>query len=344
MDLDDEDSEDVPQDAALRQALRDKTKQLKRMGILLEALAPLPGVNAERLLKVIECGTGDVRDQKIVQLARKARNLSVLLHRERAEKRPVVVQKPVEEPPAPPPKLCRSKEHQYAKLAADLRAQLERVRDEKQVLKRALAKEVGDDADTKMNDAGWRGRAQQIVMLRARVQELEGNARGVDAHAQRELHDMERDRQLAVEDLTARHAQATTQLRDAKRKIDANKARIDSLVADCTRHKDHVRVLLDKTQADNELIDALRDELNRLRAHLKTTGTGLTTKVVATTRGGADSRDDHQLTDRLRRDVARLHLVVERKNAEIDDLRRRTAARSRRDDDDESPRPPPPRG
>lgn len=330
---------DGPEDAALRQALRDKTKQLKRMGILLEALAPLPGVSAEKLLKIIEGGTGDVRDQKIVQLARKARNLSVLLHRERAEKRPVVVTKPVEEPPAPPPKLCRSKEHQYAKLAADLRAQLERTRDEKQTLKRALAKEVGDDAETKMNDAGWRGRAQQIVMLRARVQELEGHARGVDAHAQRELHDMERDRQLAVEDLTARHAQATTQLRDAKRKIDASKARIDSLVGDCTRHKDHVRVLLDKTQADNELIDALRDELDRLRAQLKaTTGAGLTTKVVGAT------RDDHQLTDRLRRDVARLQLVVERKNAEIDDLRRRTVARSRHDDDDESPRPPPPRG
>lgn len=308
----------LEQNAMLTAALRQKTDQLKRMGIMLEALAPLPGVNAERLLNTLDdAAKGDCRDQKILQLAKKVRGLTLALQREKDKR--VVVEKEVvkapDNPPLPPPH--REKEfQQLGKLIAELRVQLTRFRDENLSLRKALVKEVGDDKD-RVLDEGWRGRAQQIVVLKSRIADLEKTKN--TSRAKDDLVAMDNERKRFVEELTTQHAQLTADLKDAKRKLDGFKARTDSLTAECNKGKEHVKLLLEKTDGDNDLIDALRTEIRGLQDDLRLANqheAGFA-KRLHPDRLGQIQVD---LT-KLRRDNARLELLLERKNLEINTLR-----------------------
>lgn len=351
-------SEPSARSAALAKALKQKTEQLKRMGIMLEAMSPLPGVSAERLLNAIDnVGPVDARDQKIVQLARKCRNLSVALQREREESRrmheqvsamkadsealPKEQSNESQKKQTDGDKRPSRREQHLAKQVAELRLQLQHARDDTVALRRALAKEVGDDFDEKLQDDGWRGRAQQIIMLKARIKKLENElADGairqrtqarcdVDEQAQRDLREMERERQRAVEQLTERHAGLQAELHEARKKIDAGRARAESLLSDLSRNKEHVRLLLDKTQSDNELIDALRSQVTQLQAKLR---------EARTHRGeNFGLRDGHVEVDlaRLRRENAHLQLLLEKRNNELAQFAAVASTRV-----DQSPSPP----
>ena len=73
-------TEMAQQNTVLRQELDERRQQVRKLGVMLEALAPAPGLDAERLLDVLE-GTdvehADPRDVKIVSLAKKSRNLAL---------------------------------------------------------------------------------------------------------------------------------------------------------------------------------------------------------------------------------------------------------------------------
>ena len=72
---------DVPEE------LRQKRQQVKNYQVMLEALAPVPGVNPETIYAGINGAEVDVRDAKIIQLAKKARNYTVALASEREKNR-----------------------------------------------------------------------------------------------------------------------------------------------------------------------------------------------------------------------------------------------------------------
>ncbi|KAJ1448243.1 hypothetical protein M885DRAFT_539828 [Pelagophyceae sp. CCMP2097] len=348
--------------AALRAALQVKTSQLQKMGVLLEACEPVPGVHPDKLLAAYGGADGalvDMRDAKIVQLARKSRGLALALQRERDESQrsaaraaqlgrdKAALEEELEArrglgearrgtapaPAAAPPddaaeKRPSRRETQLHKAAAELRAQLAKSRDDVASLRRALHKEVGDDADRdRCLDDGWRGRAQQIIKLRARVHELEdGRAnspnrnaprrRDVDAQAREGLRDMEADRQRAVEELTEQHAQLITDVKDARRKAEAAKARAESLGSECARGRDNVKTLLSKTDADDELIDALRSEVRTLRE--KCRDAAMRTDAQA---GDVVGRTQRALNEvelsRLRRENSKLELQLERAKQEL---------------------------
>ena len=62
----------------LEQEVGNRREQVRKLGVMLEALAPVPGVDAERLLNVMEgqdVEQADPRDIKIVYLAKKGRGL-----------------------------------------------------------------------------------------------------------------------------------------------------------------------------------------------------------------------------------------------------------------------------
>jgi hypothetical protein len=61
----------------LRSELDERKTQVRKLGVMLEALEPAPGLDAEKLLDCLEGSDGpmDPRDVKIVQLAKKSRNL-----------------------------------------------------------------------------------------------------------------------------------------------------------------------------------------------------------------------------------------------------------------------------
>ena len=61
--------------------LDERKSQVQKLGVMLEALEPVPGVDAERLLEVIEGAPTEIdhdpRDMKIVHLSKKTRQLTV---------------------------------------------------------------------------------------------------------------------------------------------------------------------------------------------------------------------------------------------------------------------------
>jgi len=71
----------------LKMELDQKKSQVKKLGIMLHALEPIPGVDAEKLLNVVdERGEQlhhDMKDVKIVQMAKKIRQLTFELNKER---------------------------------------------------------------------------------------------------------------------------------------------------------------------------------------------------------------------------------------------------------------------
>ncbi|CAM9326977.1 unnamed protein product [Ectocarpus sp. 8 AP-2014] len=107
-----------------------------------------------------------------------------------------------------------------------LRNKLHEAQEEVKKTYRALSKEVGGTSlglGRALNDTGgWKGRAQQIVMLKATVKQLQTQLRNgrdsgqsaetrskqgrkdVDSQAQEEIHYMERHRGHAIEQLEAR--------------------------------------------------------------------------------------------------------------------------------------------
>lgn len=379
-----------PRDAAAE--LRAQRAQIHKMGVLLEALAPIPGVEPRVLLEAMDDPNhGDLRDQKIVAMARKTRNATVAIERERnnvkrlAEKvaqlerdkamlvdelaeraereaahMPFSVEKRKEReaaaareaaakrnPDASPradgtPSKPTRREQQLAKQCAEMRRKFEAARSETQQLARALAKEVGDEsvaAGPALED-GWRGRAQQIVILKNKVRALEdGRAdarpkpprRGVDADARHEISCMEKERTRAVEELTQAHHDTTVKLAEVSATLKASKARNDSQAQECAKNRDHIKSLLEKTDGDDALVEALRAETSALNEKLR----DVQQRHAAEARdaAAADSRTRRPDPDvqRLKRENARLqeqvdrqHVIIRKFRAADDD--RRTAA------------------
>ena len=73
----------------LYQTIAKKNREIEKYATLLESIEPVPGINPENLLKLIESGqhatdiTTDYRDVKIVSLAKKCRALNMSLMKER---------------------------------------------------------------------------------------------------------------------------------------------------------------------------------------------------------------------------------------------------------------------
>ena len=68
-------------------ALDEKNRELEKMSILIETIQPIPGMDPEKYLHLVsgDEDAPDFRDAKIVSLAKKCRNLTDNLRRERTE-------------------------------------------------------------------------------------------------------------------------------------------------------------------------------------------------------------------------------------------------------------------
>ena len=219
--------------SALVAELDEKTQEIERLEELLLAVEPIPGLEPERLLDLMQEGElvdKDPRDMKIVELAKKARALNVSLQKERQKVGRLKAALAEAQGPsgsagagAGSPKgkakaasdgaeaaggeeeLIANMEVKIRNLkdklkAARSRAENARMRYEKteaelKIAHRALQREVGDAVPLERvlseaagrgdggaspgagKKSGWRGRAQKIVMLKARVTELEERLR-----------------------------------------------------------------------------------------------------------------------------------------------------------------------
>ncbi|ETW08912.1 hypothetical protein, variant [Aphanomyces invadans] len=287
--------------------IKDYKHQVTELQLMLEAMEPIPGLDVNSLRDVLqgaEVVDHDIRDVKIVHQAKKLRQAKIALNKEKvkgagASGRIAELEKQLHdaeenyhksqrlvhklqlgEKPEPKPEATTNTVP--LKKFEDLRVKYEAATIELKKTQRALQREVGDDvplADVLDGEGGKRGRAQQIVMLKAKVKKLEKELQsrsepdtGVDAKAEVELLALKVDKQKlldqAVADLDA-FKDANDKL---SRKYDAQKARLHTLEKDATKNKAKISVLLDKSKNDDSLIDALQNEMDGLRRQVTSSG------------------------------------------------------------------------
>ena len=304
---------------ALIRRLAMKDNEIERLCILLETVEPIPGICVESMRKHIENTAdaddcADFRDSKIVALAKKNRNLTVLLNKERAsaDSRGLHNQQLIDRV-----KQLESKDSGHSKrdgssadsqndllaarrelLAAnksveDLRRKLFQSTEENKKLSRALQNELGESATVDQAVEGtWRGRAQQIIMLKSKIKKLSsavddnvssatmstagtvsrGKRSDVDTMAQEELAEMSLERKHAIESIFEEKEALLKGNQQLEERVQAHRARIKNLEADASRQKQQIKLVLDVKEGDDELIDALQQEIQRFKVHAKTNG------------------------------------------------------------------------
>lgn len=355
------------ENAGLLSQLDAKNAEIDRLEDLLAAVEPVPGMEPERYLDVMQ-GTEvvdqDPRDTKIIALAKTKRTLNVQLQKEQARVRALEAEVGRLQEIADGhvyPKKMKSKEKAEAKEAAadaaemaekvkaaesrsrqmsqqvmQMRIKLDQQTKELKATQAALQREVGSKVDiAKVIEEGsdWRGRAQKIVMMKAKIRDLQeklrehgledrgfgatGASRGsgatsVDAQAKADLRAMETERARAIEELTEGFASAQREAAEHKRKAEAARARVRTLEMEQKKVKAHLKTMLAKATTDDEFVDALRQEVAQLRrqnssltGELNSTRSELE-RTVSTGLASLDGADDpaflrSQSEDRQRR-------------------------------------------
>lgn len=291
----------------LAERLADKAHEVEQLCVLLEAVAPVPGVDPEKYLRVLEGGEAeaDYRDAKVLELAKRCRRMQVQANKSRANeaqsesriaeliaansqlKREVdaLHAAGVSAPEGPSEsdqrELLRRELITAHRQTDDLRKKLFASQEETKRMQRVLLKEVGEGAGEQASEEGWKGRAQQIVMLRAKVKRLEAEAADpslaqsvgkpsrrrsdVDSKAEQELTGMHEERQRMLDSLVRDKSQLADELERTRDRLEGSKARMQSLTSEVARLKESLRVLIDKTESDDQLIEALREEMSLVR-------------------------------------------------------------------------------
>ncbi|KAI9359210.1 hypothetical protein DFJ73DRAFT_817354 [Zopfochytrium polystomum] len=245
---------------------------------------------------------GDRKEKKIIELSKQIRKLNVALERERAavsrmasrikdleaSQAESTRQEPVpsDEKPAET-KLLKERVAQLVRKVEEERIQSQSLRSELRHAQKCLVAEVGDEvaASKALNmPSGWKGRAQQIAMLKEKIRELSSVQQQCchkcsEADPQNPLSDGSPDKEpdkarasLKKIELLRRQEfeKATQELQvlhsansDMRKKNEASTARIKYLEKQMIDLKSKLELLLDKSGKDAALIKALQDELDK---------------------------------------------------------------------------------
>jgi hypothetical protein len=277
--------------------------------------------------------TADVRESKIVEIAKKNRTLTLALEREKAEKGRLQTQlkaaqaggnqdsgKPKTESQveaacrevvaeaAEAAEAAQKEAAEWREKAKEAVSRAERdggryanVKAENDRMRAIIKREVGEAAadfnrleDSLAGAGGWRGRAQEISLLKDKVKELKlklaaaVSAPAVDKSDQAPnsplaKHDTKHRENLAAEAIKRRQGleNAEAQLADAKEEVEVLKRKANSAVArkavvekDLRGIREKMRVLTEKSAGDDKLIDALKAEIKKLFSGTSTGSSG----------------------------------------------------------------------
>eukprot|EP00941_MAST-03F_sp_MAST-3F-sp1_P006271 g6271.t1 len=183
-------------------------------------------------------------------------------------------------------KVLRLELRQSSKQVDKLRIKVNRQKQLTRKYYQALQKELGDqdvDKVLQLGGDGWRGRAQSIVMLRQKNKQLQmqvkklqnikyqssRDAKDVDLNNRKDLRAMEEQRRAAVVQLGVELDEARKREAEMEQKWKASKARAAALSKDNKKARASIKTLLGKTANDDELVEALRDELEDYKERLR---------------------------------------------------------------------------
>lgn len=265
--------------------VEEKNREIEKLNVLLESIAPIPGFDYEKLRKMVLMPNIkhddyiDYRDTKIVSLAKKSRNLTVQLNKERAENDSLQRQvdnlqlscenlkqeisllkqgtrnKPSKgndefDLSSKVDELNREIVH-MTKLNDDFKKKNNQSADEIKLLKSILSKELGDGVNIEQaSEANWKGRAQQIVFLKSKIRRLESQLQQeskqvkskVDIQAEKIISNMENERQIAIENITEDYEKLKVYNTELETKVSGSKARIKNLETEQLKMKQQLQV------------------------------------------------------------------------------------------------------
>ncbi|EEY58449.1 uncharacterized protein PITG_01116 [Phytophthora infestans T30-4] len=328
--------------ATLTAEARDLRQQVKALQIQLEAQAPVPGLDVDAVQDILlekDSLDHDIRDVKIVHQAKTLRTLKRSLQREKqlaadgsrqCKELERANKQFEEEVDTLKMKLQRFQARAAAekKLCDELKSKNIALQQELKKTQRALVREVGEDVpledivgntDTATSGASRRGRAQQIIMLKTKVKQLQtrlatlrpgtsstdthdnGHVLDVDQRAQQDLSGLQMHRQKLLDQLTSQRDELQERLHRLTRKYDALKARAQILDREKNETRDKFQVFVDKSRTDDALVDALQRQLETWKTKLHEARRARTADAP---KAAGTSQEERVELERLRRIVA----------------------------------------
>uniref|UniRef100_A0A8I3P9M1 Hedgehog acyltransferase like n=1 Tax=Canis lupus familiaris TaxID=9615 RepID=A0A8I3P9M1_CANLF len=236
---------------------------------------------------------GDVIATKIVELSKKNRVLTAESEgaKTRVKQLSNRIQELEREPETPEVKVLQDRLAATNLKMSDLRNQIQTVKQELRMAQKVLTSEVGEDVNVQQllsSPGTWRGRAQQILVLQSKVRELEkqlGQTRSQSTgmssdepsaypdprklSAQEKnllrIRNLEREKQDGWEKLVGERDGLQRELEELKKKFEGVKSRNKVLSSEVKTLRSQMGTLAEKGRHDDELIDALMDQLKQLQ-------------------------------------------------------------------------------